>query len=155
MASTVDKVKIDTMMTMISMSLMWAMPSNIPADISIGKNSGTMGNNAPIERVIEGKKAKPAIIKTFGKIKMASVKKVNSMLDTYLDKKGSVDTVVITVGSNVEKFGKERLGVDFSKMKEGEQIKGMRGVQIFIAENEIDTLLPSVLMTLNEYQKTH
>lgn len=155
MANTIDKVKVDAMMTMISMSLMWAMPSNIPADITVGKTKGSIGTNAAIERVVETKKVKPASIKTFGKIKMASVRKVNEMLDSYLDRKGSVDTVVITVGSNVETFGKERLGVDFGKMKEGEQIKGMKGVQIFIAENEIDTLLPAVLMTLNEYQKTH
>lgn len=152
--ANVDKVKVDAMMAMISMSLMWAMPSNIPVDSNASKSKG-IGTNAPIERVVEEKKYKPAAIKTFGKVKMASVKKVNKMLDTYLTKKGSVDTVVITVGSNVEKFGKDRLGVDFSQMKEGEQIKGMKGVQIFIAENEIETLLPSVLMTLNEYQKTH
>ncbi len=155
MATTIDKVKVDAMMTMISMSLMWAMPTNVPVDLDSNRNKGHLGTNATIERVLDNKEVKPASIKTFGTIKKSSVNKVNAMLDSYLTKKGSVDTVVITVGNSVERFGKERLGVDFKQMQEGGQIKGMRGIQIFIAEDEIDTLLPSVLMTLNEYQRTH
>ena len=163
----IDRAKVDALMTMISKSFYWAIPLNVPFDkiekkvAPIEKPIKTTVDNANKTTVSTDKQEKskvekaikPVSIKTFGTIKKSSVAKVNKILDLYLDKKGSVDTVVIAVGSNVESFGKERLNVDFRNLEEGKKIKGMVGTQIFIAENEIDALLPSVLMTLNDYQK--
>lgn len=149
--ANVDKKQIDEMMKIISQSMIWAMPLNTPSDYAAHSERKT-DSTKPIKK---NRARKPVSIKTFGTIKKASVKKVNAMIDTYLNKGNSVDTVVIAIGSNVEKFGKEKLGVDFQELEEGKKIPGMRGIQIFIAENQIDTLLPSVLMTLNEYMKTH
>ena len=148
--TAIEKARLLASVEVIALSMMWCItPQTVEAT---NQQTSHLGNNHKIEVAIEDEKQQKKMqIRTGKKVKKESVRKAKEIINHYLDKKDLIDLLVITNGSNIEHYGLTQLHVDLRTMEEGDMINKSKDIQVIVAENKIDEILPSMMISLNQH----
>ena len=103
----------------------------------------------PIEQ--ETKKKSEVKVKAFGKVKQASIDKVKEMLTSYLDDTGYVDNCIVVEGDTIQAFTRGKLKIPDYKLQNGQKVSNSKDVNIYVAEQTIDSDIPSIALSINQY----
>ena len=137
-----DRAKIRAALSIVALSV------TMGVDQSIFKGTSSVVA-VPIEH--KEKKEKAVKVQAFGKVKQTSLDKVKSLLSDYLDDTGYVDNCVVIEGNSIESFTRGKLKIPHYKLKDGEKISSSKDVNIYVAEDTIDTNIPSIALSINQY----
>ena len=150
--TAIEKAKLQASIGVIALSMMWCTGPNVSISETVAPSSRLATTPQKIEVQVENeKKQKKMEVRIGSRVKKESARKAKRILNQYLDKKDLVDLLVITNGNNIEEFGNRTLHVDLKEVEEGQLINKTKGIQIIIAEEQIDEVLPGLAMSLNQH----
>lgn len=154
MLSNTEKLKLQAMMTTIVFSTIWSYSTTGTVEQPQAQTTH-LGNTHKIEMCVENEKEtkKKLQIVTGKGVKKESVYKARELVNTYLEDKNWLDKMVITFGTNIHGYGK-KLNVDLQTVEDGDILYNSEDIiEIIVAEDEVDNILPSMLMSLNEHMR--
>lgn len=147
--TTIEKAKIQATIMTVTLSMMWCAA---PAVETVNQPTSHLGTNHKIEVAIEDEKQQKKMqIRMGNKVKKESVRKAKQIINHYLEKKDLIDLLVITNGNDVEQFGLSQLHLNLRTVEEGDLVSKSKGIQVIVAEDQIDNILPSMIMSLNQH----
>lgn len=148
--TAIEKAKLQATVSVIALSMLWCInPQTVE---TTNQPTSHLGNNHKIEVALEDEKQQKKMqVRIGSKVKKESVKKAKEIINHYLDKKDLIDLLVITNGNNVEHFGLTQLHVDLRSVQEGDLINKSKGIQVICAEEQIENILPSMIISLNQH----
>ena len=150
--TAIAKAKLEATVSVIALSMLWCTSGSQVDTMNNNQQTSHLGNNHKIEVAIEDEKQQKKMqIRTGKKVKKESVRKAKEIINHYLDKKDLIDLLVITNGSNIEHYGLTQLHVDLRTMEEGDMINKSKDIQVIVAEDKIDEILPSMMISLNQH----
>ena len=149
--TAIEKAKLLATIEIINLSMLWCIyPQTVEAT---NQPTSHLGNNHKIEVALEDEKQQKKMqIRVGSTVKKESVRKAKEIINHYLDKKDLIDLLVITNGNNVEHFGLTQLHVDLRTVQEGDIVSSKsKGIQVIVAEEQIQNILPSMMISLNQH----
>lgn len=149
--TTLEKAKLQASIGVIALSMMWCTGPNVSISETVPSSRLATTPQKIEVQVDNEKKQKKMEVRIGSKVSKESARKAKRILNQYLDRKDLVDLLVITNGNNIEEFGNRTLHVDLREVKEGQLINKTKGIQVIIAEEQIDAVLPGLAMALNQH----
>ena len=147
--TAIEKAKIQATIMTVTLSMIWCVA---PAVETVNQPTSHLGNNHKIEVALEDEKQQKKMqIRMGNKVKKESVKKAKQIINHYLEKKDLIDLLVITNGNDIESFGLSQLHLNLRTVEEGDLVSKSKGIQVIVAEDQIDNILPSMLISLNQH----
>ena len=147
--TAIEKAKIQATIMTVTLSMMWCVA---PVVETVNQPTSHLGNNHKIEVALEDEKQQKKMqIRMGNKVKKESVKKAKQIINHYLEKKDLIDLLVITNGNDIESFGLSQLHLNLRTVEEGDLVSKSKGIQVIVAEDQIDNILPSMLISLNQH----
>ncbi|MBR4313580.1 MAG: hypothetical protein IKP66_01565 [Lachnospiraceae bacterium] len=145
MATVKDRAKIRAALSIVALSVTMGIDSSIfkgtPSVVAV-----------PVEHTQELEDKKKAVsVKAYGNVKAESIQKAQDLLSTYLDNTDYVDNCVVIEGDTVESFTRGKLKIPNRKLQEGERISTSEDVNIYVAENTLETDIPSAALAINSF----
>ncbi|MBQ8234915.1 MAG: hypothetical protein IJZ36_04985 [Bacilli bacterium] len=150
--TAIEKAKLQATVSVIALSMLWCTTSSQVDTMNNNQPTSHLGNNHKIEVALEDEKQQKKMqIRIGSTVKKESVRKAKEIINHYLDKKDLIDLLVITNGNNVEHFGLTQLHVDLRTVQEGDIVSKSKGIQVICAEEQIQNILPIMMISLNQH----